>query len=93
MQKTQASSNQASEKPGASSGRSTAGESKPANPASMPQANPSEGAGILPPPRPRSGLTEEEYEARKAAAAKGEEPALPRAGTPAPAPLPPVKQQ
>jgi hypothetical protein len=38
---------------------------------SQPQTNPQEGASVPPPPRPRSGVSEEEYKARKERAAKG----------------------
>jgi hypothetical protein len=37
---------------------------------SRPQTNPEEGASVPPPPRPRGGVSEEEYKARKGDAAK-----------------------
>jgi hypothetical protein len=78
------------EKAEGSAGQGAASGSTTTNLGAAPQAGQSGEAGILPPPRPRTGLTEEEYQARKAAASKGQEPGsgLPAAPTPPAQPSP-----
>jgi len=75
----------------AAQGQGAAGQSTPVNPSSLPEANPSAASGMLPPPRPRGGVSEEEYNARKAAAAKGGGE-VPSAPVPAPGIGSPPKQ-
>jgi hypothetical protein len=72
-------------------GQGAAGPGAPVNPSSLPEANPSAASGMLPPPRPRGGVSEEEYKARKAAAAKGSGE-VPSPPAPAPATGSPPKQ-
>jgi hypothetical protein len=75
----QPSTDQGSADATAARGQGAAGQGTPVNPSSLPEANPSAASGMLPPPHPRGGVSAEEYNARKAAAAKGggEVPSLP----------------
>jgi hypothetical protein len=68
----------------AAQGQAVTPGAKSVNPSSLPEQNQSQASGLLPPPRPRGGVSEQEYNARKAAAAKGggSTPSVPLAPSP-----------
>ena len=71
-------------KPAAELGQNTVGEASHVDLSAAPTLNLEAAARLLPPPEPRGNITEEEFETRKAEAARS--PAAPAAGPPAPPP-------